>query len=107
MHNVSIAGTGAEAEGTLLFPVALRRLDASDRGGETVRASWVWFQDRWQRYPDGREMYVAYYDRDHPDSWAYVLFFAGGARGLCQVRDINEALAALNCEIDRRGDAAD
>lgn len=101
MHNVSFRGVGTAGE---LVPLVLSRMDHRDAHPNTVRASWVWFQDVWQQYPGGRAVYVGYYDRDHPDSWAYVFLFLNGERGICQVKDINAALAALNCEIDQRGD---
>lgn len=102
MHSVRFLGCGPPND---LIPLSLSRLDSRD---ERAVASWVWFQDTWQQYSGGREMYVAYYDhRDHPESWAYLFQFLNGQRGICQVREINEALAALNCEIDRSGDAAD
>lgn len=39
-----------------------------------------------------------------PNQWAYAFSFDDGSRGVCMVRDLNEALAALGYEIDRRGD---
>lgn len=104
MHSVSFRGTGTDE----LVPLTLSRVDVSDVDTTRIMGSWVYFDGHWEQYPGGQARYFAYYERrDHPESWAYVFLFLNGERGICQVRSINEALAALNCEIDRSGDAAD
>lgn len=40
-----------------------------------------------------------------PGAWAYVYMFADGTLGVSRVCDVNEALAALGYDVDRRGDA--
>lgn len=104
MHNVAFHGTGTDE----LIPLVLSRLDHTDLLRSDLRASWIYYEDRWQEYPGGLARYAAYYEsREHPESWTYWFLFLDGNHGICRPKDINAALAALNCEIDRRGDDAE
>lgn len=63
----------------------------------SLDAGWLWSHGGWL---DPRP-----WDGEQPTAWAYEVQFRDGTRGVCRVRDLNEALAELGARVDRRGDA--
>jgi hypothetical protein len=58
--------------------------------GEPV---WHWGDGYWNAM--GRDSY-----NPAPDTWAYYFRFTDGSTGVCMVRHVNEALAAVNARVD-------
>lgn len=61
----------------------------------------------WDFGTDSFQPWSASGDGQPPYAWSYLYSFVDGTYGVSRIRDVNEALAALGYEVDRRGDARD
>jgi hypothetical protein len=80
------------------------------RGDESATAHHIWRgRDSYAPSTPGWDMgrIVRYYcvNEPHPHGWSYLFRFTDGTRGTCQVNQVNQALATLGWQVDRRGDA--
>jgi hypothetical protein len=88
-----------EASSDMPPPLWAIRLDRTDV--EAVRCQRIFNYDRPSQWQDGIPgQYVARYRPTVRRGWNYVITFADGSRGTCQVRDFERALAAAGARVD-------
>lgn len=92
----------------------LIRIDRIDRGDSGTYVEWIYWDfegpmderhEIWNWQQPGR--WFAMFDLPADECWGYIFKFSDGTRGICQVKSVNQALAAVGCEVDRRGDETD